>query len=277
LASTCSECDSRVCFLGTRRAGFHGFDSRGFKESKDESEVTFSVMSAMKASERTGHNFLPGIGIADVTTIRNRHSETVDKALYPNVRRARQTGRAVTVLDGFEGKVQFRQVSGIAEHVHRRSRRRGGHAGKAEILGAIFNPIRIVGDPLRDVSNWLTTKPAWNDRTQIFVRPVIATARKAPFQNRHFDSVGTRRSHSDISGPVAKFLSGSVVASCRCDRIRTPLRSNGHNYPLGYQNRLSDPNSELALRGARRPLIVSGDKTSFRGRKTSFRAPKLRF
>ncbi|MQM22571.1 hypothetical protein Taro_055625 [Colocasia esculenta] len=30
-----------------------------------------------------------------------------------------------------------------------------------------------------------------------------------------------------------KFLSGSTVAGCRCDRIRTPLRSNGHNISLG--------------------------------------------
>ncbi|MQL84104.1 hypothetical protein Taro_016625 [Colocasia esculenta] len=68
--------------------------------------------------------------------------------------------------------------------------------------------------------------------TRIFVRPEIENAHKAPIQNRHFDPVGTR-SHSEISGPAPKFLSGSMVAGCRCDRIRTPLRSNGHNFPLG--------------------------------------------
>ncbi|MQM15203.1 hypothetical protein Taro_048146, partial [Colocasia esculenta] len=62
----------------------------------------------------------------------------------------------------------------------------------------------------------------------------IGTARKAPFQNRHFDPVETRL-HSDISGPVAKFLSRSVVAGFRCDRIRIPLRSNGHNIPLANE------------------------------------------
>ncbi|MQL98781.1 hypothetical protein Taro_031500 [Colocasia esculenta] len=45
-------------------------------------------------------------------------------------------------------------------------------------------------------------------------------------------------SHSEISGPAPKFLSGSAVAGCRCDRIRTPLRSNRHNFSLGYRNRL---------------------------------------
>ncbi|MQM14305.1 hypothetical protein Taro_047236 [Colocasia esculenta] len=77
---------------------------------------------------------------------------------------------------------------------------------------------------------------------RIFVLPVFENARKAPIQNRHFDSVGIR-SHSEISGPAPKFLSRSMVAGCRCDRIRTPLRSNGHNVPLG-------------------------DKTSFRRQKT---------
>ncbi|MQM15801.1 hypothetical protein Taro_048748 [Colocasia esculenta] len=74
-------------------------------------------------------------------------------------------------------------------------------------------------------------------RTQTFVRPGIRIAREAPIRNPHFDPVGTR-SHSVISGPAPKFLSRSVVAGRRCDRIRTPLRSNGHNFPLGYRYRL---------------------------------------
>ncbi|MQM16219.1 hypothetical protein Taro_049170 [Colocasia esculenta] len=74
-------------------------------------------------------------------------------------------------------------------------------------------------------------------RTWIFIRPGVGTAREAPIKNRHFDPVG-KWSHSKISGPAPKFLSGSAVASCRCDRIRTPLRSNGHNFSLGYRNRL---------------------------------------
>ncbi|MQM10801.1 hypothetical protein Taro_043701 [Colocasia esculenta] len=84
-------------------------------------------------------------------------------------------------------------------------------------------------------------------RTQLLVRLVIEIACKAPIQKRHFDPIGTRL-HSEISGPAPKFLSESVVAGCRCERIRTPLRSNRHNIQLGYQNRLEDPNSESALR-----------------------------
>ncbi|MQM12525.1 hypothetical protein Taro_045445, partial [Colocasia esculenta] len=102
---------------------------------------------------------------------------------------------------------------------------------------------------------------------RIFVRPAIEIAREAPIRNRHIDPVGTR-SHSEISGPTPKFLFGSMVAGYRCDCIRTPLRSNRHNFPLGYQNRLYCPNSESTLRGARHPLIALGDKMSFRGRKT---------
>ncbi|MQM21307.1 hypothetical protein Taro_054345 [Colocasia esculenta] len=74
-------------------------------------------------------------------------------------------------------------------------------------------------------------------KTRIFLRPAIGTAREAPIQNRHFNPVSTR-SDSEISSSAPKFGSGSVVAGSRCDRIRTPLRSNGYNFPLDYQNRL---------------------------------------
>ncbi|MQM15016.1 hypothetical protein Taro_047953 [Colocasia esculenta] len=67
---------------------------------------------------------------------------------------------------------------------------------------------------------------------QIFVRPAIGTAGEAPIPNRHFYPVDTM-SDSEISGPAPKFLSGSVFTGCRRVRIRTPLRSNGHNFPLG--------------------------------------------
>ncbi|MQM04880.1 hypothetical protein Taro_037681 [Colocasia esculenta] len=72
---------------------------------------------------------------------------------------------------------------------------------------------------------------------QIFPRPVIRTAREAPILNRHSESVGHGLG-SVIYCPAPKFLFGSLVAGCRCDRIRTPLRSNGHNFQLNYQNRL---------------------------------------
>ncbi|MQL76817.1 hypothetical protein Taro_009217 [Colocasia esculenta] len=70
---------------------------------------------------------------------------------------------------------------------------------------------------------------------QIFVRAVIGTASESPFRNQHFDPIETK-SDSKISGLAPKFLFGSVVAGCRCDRIRTPRRQS--------------------------PLIASGDKTS---------------
>ncbi|MQL77113.1 hypothetical protein Taro_009533 [Colocasia esculenta] len=72
-------------------------------------------------------------------------------------------------------------------------------------------------------------------KTWIFVRVAIPTARESPIRNQHFDPVGTR-SDSEISSPVPKFLAGSVVAGCRCDHIQASLRSNGHNFPLGYRN-----------------------------------------
>ncbi|MQM17006.1 hypothetical protein Taro_049971 [Colocasia esculenta] len=99
---------------------------------------------------------------------------------------------------------------------------------------------------------------------RIFVRPAIETAHEAPIQNRHFDPVDTRL-HLEISGPPPKFLSGSVVAGCRCDRKPTPLRSTEHNFLLGrmrifvrpaigtarkasIQNRHFDPSVEGCIR-----------------------------
>ncbi|MQL85609.1 hypothetical protein Taro_018141 [Colocasia esculenta] len=74
-------------------------------------------------------------------------------------------------------------------------------------------------------------------KTQIFFSVAIGTTRESPIRNRHFDPAGTR-SDLEISGPTPKFLSGRVVAGCRFDRIRTPIRSNEHNFSLGYQNHL---------------------------------------
>ncbi|MQL85940.1 hypothetical protein Taro_018475 [Colocasia esculenta] len=63
---------------------------------------------------------------------------------------------------------------------------------------------------------------------------MIRMAREAPIWNRHFDPVDNKLD-SEIFGPAHKFLTGSVVAGCRCDRIRTPLCSNGNNFPLGIE------------------------------------------
>ncbi|MQM21847.1 hypothetical protein Taro_054892 [Colocasia esculenta] len=60
-------------------------------------------------------------------------------------------------------------------------------------------------------------------QTRIFIRQGVGSTREAPIQNRHFDPLG-KWSHLEIFGPAPKFLSGSAVAGCRSDRIRTPLR-----------------------------------------------------
>ncbi|MQL91772.1 hypothetical protein Taro_024389 [Colocasia esculenta] len=72
------------------------------------------------------------------------------------------------------------------------------------------------------------------DITRIFVCMAIETVREAAIRNWHFDPVGTRLD-SKISGPVPKFLSRSVVAGCRCDRIRTPLCSNAIRRRFGVE------------------------------------------
>ncbi|MQL82266.1 hypothetical protein Taro_014735 [Colocasia esculenta] len=52
-------------------------------------------------------------------------------------------------------------------------------------------------------------------QTQIFIRPGVGTAREAPIQNRHFDTVG-KRSDSKISSP----------------RAQIPLRERGRGLPM---------------------------------------------
>ncbi|MQL73874.1 hypothetical protein Taro_006201, partial [Colocasia esculenta] len=93
-----------------------------------------------------GITFRLGIRIAYVTTIRNRHSEIVDRALVS----------------------------------------RNSISGPKFRLGSVCS---------------CTPTAVPFDRTQIFVRPGIGTAREAPIQNRHFDPVG-KRLHLEISGPA---------------------------------------------------------------------------
>ncbi|MQL90440.1 hypothetical protein Taro_023022 [Colocasia esculenta] len=140
------------------------------------------------SAKEFGITFRTGIGIAYVTTIQNRHSETVDRALVS------QNSVPGSKFTPGAAKIRFRSVC----------------------------------------TSTPTAVPS--GRMQIFIRPGVKTAREAPIQNWHFEPVG-KRSHSEISGPAPKFLSGSAVAGCRYNRIRTPLRSNGHNFSLGYRNR----------------------------------------
>ncbi|MQM23861.1 hypothetical protein Taro_056931 [Colocasia esculenta] len=97
------------------------------------------------------------------------------------------------------------------------------------------NSVRGQNSPRSVCTSTPTAVPS--GRMRIFIRLGVGTARESPIQNRHFDPVG-KWSHSEISGLAPKFLSGSADAGCRCDRIRTPLRSNMHNISLGYRNRL---------------------------------------
>ncbi|MQL77118.1 hypothetical protein Taro_009536, partial [Colocasia esculenta] len=84
----------------------------------------------------------------------------------------------------------------------------------------------------------------------IFVLTAIRTAYESPIWNRHFDPVGAG-SDSEISDPVPKFLSGCVFVGCRCDRIRTPLRSNG-NVSLDHVNPGRSNHMESACHGDRK-------------------------
>ncbi|MQM12526.1 hypothetical protein Taro_045444 [Colocasia esculenta] len=123
--------------------------------------ITDIVTPTAKELDITFH---PDIRIDYVTTIQNRHSETVDRVLISQN----------SILG-----LKFRR--GACVLVHRLSYTLG--------------------------------------RTWIFVCLAIETAREAPIQNQDFE-------------PAPKFLSESVVAGCRCDRIRTPLLSNEHNFLL---------------------------------------------
>ncbi|MQM22640.1 hypothetical protein Taro_055694 [Colocasia esculenta] len=191
------------------------------------------------SSKELGITFRTGIGIAYVTTIRNRHSETVDMALVSRNSVLEQkfprsvctsTPTAVTLrsdADIYSPGVATPSITRIAGGAHTRSRPATAIGSRVQLDVRSPPQSVCISTPIAVPSG----------RTRIFIRPGVGTAREAPIQNRHFDPIG-KRTHSEISRPVPKFLSGSAVAGCRCDRIRTPLRSNRHNFSLGYRNRL---------------------------------------
>ncbi|MQM21242.1 hypothetical protein Taro_054278 [Colocasia esculenta] len=225
-----------------------------------------------------GITFRTGIGIAYVTTIRNRHSEMVEKALVSrnSVPEPKFTPGASDSLD-----YANRWRSPHAEppsHSDRKSSDSLDYANRwwsphaeppshsdrksCSTRYEISSPGRGYGSDYLDYANpWRSPHaepPSHSDRKSCSTRrqisslgrgygcPNIAdivtpsgvgTAREAPIQNRHFDPVG-KWLHSEISGPAPKFLSGNAVSGCRCDRIRTPLRSNRYNVSLSYRNRL---------------------------------------
>ncbi|MQL76099.1 hypothetical protein Taro_008475 [Colocasia esculenta] len=87
-------------------------------------------------------------------------------------------------------------------------------------------------------------------QTRIFVRIVIATAREVPIRNRHFDPVGTR-SDLEISGPVPKFISGSVVAGYDAIAYGHPLAQTGITFSsfigIAYKAPIRNRNSEALV------------------------------
>ncbi|MQM17450.1 hypothetical protein Taro_050422 [Colocasia esculenta] len=96
-------------------------------------------------------------------------------------------------------------------------------------------------------------------RRYLFARGSEPPARPQ-FRSRHFDPVG-KWSHSEISGPAPKFLSGSAIAGCRCDRIRTPPRSNSSD-SLDYVNRWRSPHAEPPSHGDRKLCSTRGEISS---------------
>ncbi|MQM19527.1 hypothetical protein Taro_052534 [Colocasia esculenta] len=187
-----------------------------------------------------GITFCPGIGIAYVTTIRNRHSDTVDMELGITFRPGTGIAYVTTIWNrlsetvdkALELGITFRPGIGIAYVTTIRNR----HSETVDRALVLQNSLS--GPKFHRGACVLVHRLSYTlGRMRISVRPAIKTTREAPIRNRHLDPVGTR-SHSEIFGLTPKFLSGSVVVGCRCDRIRTPLPSNGHNFPLGYQNRL---------------------------------------
>ncbi|MQM15173.1 hypothetical protein Taro_048108 [Colocasia esculenta] len=187
----------------------------------------------------------PGVDTAREASIQNRHLDPVDKWSHSEI-----SDPAPKFLSGNARLPRLRESLAVPT--------RG--AAQSQRLDVVFNstrdllprswiwvpehcryshPLRIPFRGQNFPRSVCTSTPIVvpSGRTRIFIRPGVGTAREAPIQNWHFDPVD-KWSHSEISGPTPKFLSGSAVAGCRCDRIRTPLRSNMHNVSLAYQNYL---------------------------------------
>ncbi|MQM23650.1 hypothetical protein Taro_056717, partial [Colocasia esculenta] len=140
-----------------------------------------------------GITFRSVIGITYKTPIRNRHAEALDVLLSP---------QPIRCHFGDE-KPSFRtpKLSWIWVPEHRRYCHliRFIPTSSAKELGITFRSCIGIA--------YVTTIRNWHSET----------VDRAP--------VG-KWSHSEISGPAPKFLCGSAVAGCRCERIRTLLRSN---------------------------------------------------
>ncbi|MQL86689.1 hypothetical protein Taro_019226 [Colocasia esculenta] len=150
-------------------------------------------------AKELGITFRPGIGIVYVTTIRNRHSETVGTALVfrnsvpgPKFR----PGACVPTTVPFDRTgISVRTGVGTAPEAPIQSRH-------FDSVGRWFRGIPFRGRnsaPERVLYSTPTAVPF--DRTGISVRMGVGTAPEAPIQNLHFDP-DCKRSHSEISDPA---------------------------------------------------------------------------
>ncbi|MQL83525.1 hypothetical protein Taro_016016 [Colocasia esculenta] len=111
-------------------------------------------------------------------------------------------------------------------------------------------------------------------RTRIFILPGVGTAREAPIQNRHFDPVG-KWSHSEISGPSPKFLSGSAAADAFAYGHRFTQTGITFRSVIGIAYKAPIRNWHSEALDA--PLLPQAIRSRFRVKKPSFRTLKLRF
>ncbi|MQM04050.1 hypothetical protein Taro_036843, partial [Colocasia esculenta] len=168
------------------------------------------------SAKELGITFRPGIGIAHATTIRNRHSEAVDRALvlqnfilgpkfrrrarvlvhrlsYPlgrtriflwlhEHRRYSHPLRFIPTPSAKELGITFRLSIGIAHATTIRNR----HSETVDRVLVSRNS--IPGLEFRRGACLLVHQLSYPmGRTQIFVRPGIETPCEAPIRNRHFD------------------------------------------------------------------------------------------
>ncbi|MQM18528.1 hypothetical protein Taro_051523 [Colocasia esculenta] len=178
------------------------------------------------SAKELGITFRTDVGIAYVTTIRNRHSETVDKALVS----------------------------------------RNSIPGPKYPPGAIGTPRRSTGRWFRGIpfrgqnTPWsvCTSTPtavpsSW---TWIFVRPGFGTAREAPIQNRHFDPVDGRQ-----GAGFAEFRSGAKIPHRACVLVhRLPYPPVGCGYLFA---RASEPPASPQIRIGTSTRSVKGHVRRF--------------
>ncbi|MQL96473.1 hypothetical protein Taro_029166, partial [Colocasia esculenta] len=161
---------------------------------------------------QTGKPFRSVIRIAYKTPIWNRHSEAYVAPFLPQAIRRRF---GVEKPSFRTPKVRFQPTLFPFRRKAYVTTIRNRHSETVD--GTLVSWNSVPGPKLQSEACVLVHRLSHPlDKMRIFVRAAIGTALDAPIRNQHFDPVGTM-SDSEISCPTPKFLSGSVVASCRCD------------------------------------------------------------